>query len=151
MAELEGDRDVIGRDRSRPRRDRIGFQVLIEFQQFRIGGGLALTVQPLQEMRGPFREVDGARRQPFGVKRKAQDIEGLAEQPLRHALEQRRHHAVGGNQIPVAVIGQRRIGLVRLQDQIDRLACRSKRGIVERALRKGRRETGGDQKHVAFA
>src|SRR6185312_9193164 len=39
-------------------------------------------------------------------------------------------------------------GLVRLQDQIDRLPRRFQRGIVERALRKGRRETGRDQEHV---
>ena len=35
---------------------------MIEFYQLGIGGRLALAVQPLQEMAGPFGEVDGARR-----------------------------------------------------------------------------------------
>ena len=67
------------------------------------------------------------------------------------AFEQRRHHAVGRHQIPVPVIGQRRIGLMGLQHQVDRLPRRFQRGIVERALRKGRRKARGDQQHVAFA
>ena len=121
VAQLEGDRDIVGRQRSRARRDRIGLQVVIELDQLGIGGGLALAVQPLQQMRGPFGEIDGARRQRLGVKGQPQDVEGLPEQALRNAFEQRRHHAVGRHQIPVPVIGQRRIGLVRLQHQIDRL------------------------------
>ena len=57
---------------------------MIELEQFRIGRRLALPVQPFQEMCGPFRKIDGARRQPFRVECKAQDIEGLTEQPLRY-------------------------------------------------------------------
>ena len=64
------------------RRDRIGLQLVIEFYQFGIGGGLALPVQPLQQMAAPFGEIDGARRQRLGVKGEPQDVEGLAEQPL---------------------------------------------------------------------
>ncbi len=41
----------------------IGLQVGMEFEQFRIGGRLALLVQPLQQMAAPFGEIDGARRQ----------------------------------------------------------------------------------------
>ena len=99
----------------------------------------------------PFGEVDGARRQRLGVKGEPQHVEGLAEQPLRNALQQRRHHAVGRHQVPVPVKGQRRIRLMRLQHQVDRLPRRFQRGIVERALRKRRRKSGRDQQHVAFA
>ena len=122
----------------RTRRHPIGFQLLIQLEQFGIGRRLALPVQPLQKMRAPFGEVDRARRQPLGVKGKPQDVEGLPEQMRRDAFEQRRHHAVGRHQIPVPVIGQRRIGFMRLQDEIDRLPGGFERGIVERALRKGR-------------
>ena len=55
------------------------------------------------------------------------------------------------DQIPVPVVGQRRIGLMRLQHEIDRGPRRFQRGIVERALRKRRRKTGRDQQHVALA
>ncbi len=86
-----------------------------------------------------------------GMKRQPQDVEGLAEQPRRNAFQQRHHHAIGRDQVPVPVIGQRRIGLMRLQHQIDRRPRRFQRGIVERSLRERRRIAGGDQQHVAFA
>ena len=149
--QLEGDRDIVRRQRARARRDRVGLQLLIEFYQFGIGGGLALAVQPLQQMAAPFGEVDGARRQRLGMKGEPQDVEGLAEQPRRDALQQRHHHAVGRHQVPVPVIGQRRIGLMRLQHQIDRRPRRFQRGIVERTLRKRRRISRRHQQHVAFA
>ena len=78
-------------------------------------------------------------------------LKGWPSRRARNALEQRRHHAVGRDQIPVPVIGQRRIGLMRLQHQIDRRPRRFQRGIVERALRKGRRKARRHQQHVAFA
>ena len=101
-------------------------------------------------MRAPFGEIDRARRQPLGMKGEPQNVEGLPEQMRRQAFEQRRHHPVGRHQIPVPVIGQRRIGLMRLQHQIDRSPRRFQRGIVERALRKRRRKPRRDQQHVAF-
>ncbi len=73
--------------------------------------------------------LTGALRQPLGMEAQAHHVEGMAEQPLRHAVEQRRHHAtVRRHQVPVPVDSQRRIGLVRLQNQIDRLACRLRAG-----------------------
>ena len=122
MAQLEGDRDVVARQRPRARRDRIALEVVVELDQLRIGRRLALPVQPLQQMPAPFREIDRARRQRLGMKGEPQHVEGLAEQPLRNAVEQRRHHAVGRDQIPVPVIGQRRIGLMRPENEVDRLA-----------------------------
>ena len=70
-----------------PRRDRIGLQLVIELDQFGIGGRLALAMQPLQEMPGPFGEVDGTPRQRLGVKGQTQNVEGLAEQPRRDAFQ----------------------------------------------------------------
>ena len=78
-------------------------------------------------------------------------LKGWPSRCVRHAFEQRRHHAVGRHQIPVPVIGQRRIRLMRLQHEVDRLPRRFQRGIVERALRKGRRKARRDQEHIAFA
>jgi hypothetical protein len=46
---------------------------------------------------------------------------------------------------------QRRIGLVRLQHLIDRDARRDERRIVQRPLRKRRREARRHQQHVALA
>ena len=39
---------------------------------------------------------------------------------------------------------------MRPEHEIDRGTRRFERGIVERALRKGRSKAGGDQQHVAF-
>ena len=78
--QLEGDRDIVGRERPGTRRHRIGFQLLIQLEQFGIGRRFALAVQPLQQMPAPFGEIDSARRQPLGVKGQPQDIEGLPEQ-----------------------------------------------------------------------
>ena len=55
LPQLEGDRDIVGRERRRPRRHRIGLQFLIQLEQFGIGGRLALAVQPLQQMRCSIR------------------------------------------------------------------------------------------------
>jgi hypothetical protein len=95
-------------------------------------------------MPAPFGEINRARRQRFRMKGQPQDVEGLPEQALRNALQQRRHHAVGRDQIPVAVIGERRIGFMRLEDKIDRPARRLQRRIVKFTLRKGRRVACGD-------
>jgi len=48
----------------------------------------------------------------------------LPQQMRRNAFEQRGHHAVGRHQIPVPVIGQRRVRFVGLEDEIDRLPRR---------------------------
>ena len=108
-------------------------------------------MQPLQEMPAPFGQIDGARRQSFGMETQAQHIEGLAEQALGDALEQRRHHTVGRYQIPMAVDREGWIGLVRFEHKIDRSLYRFQRGVVERTLRKRRREPCRDQQHVALA
>ena len=39
---------------------------------------------------------------------------------------------------------------MRLKDEVDGLPRRFQRGVVERALRKGRCKARGDQEHVAF-
>ena len=101
-------------------------------------------------MRSPFGEIDGARRQALGMKGEPQDVKRLAQQALGHALQERRHHPVGRHQIPVPVVGQRGIRLMRLQHEIDGPPRRIERGIIQLALRKGRRKTGGDQQYVAF-
>ena len=85
------------------------------------------------------------------MKGQTQDVERLLEQSRRNALQKRHHHTVRGNQVPVPVIRQRRIGLMRPQHELDRSPRRFQSGIVERSLRKRRRKSRRDQKHVAFA
>src|SRR2546423_13443344 len=97
-------------------------------------------MQPLQEMPAPFGEIDGARRQSFGMETQAQHIEGLAEQALGDALEQRRHHTGGRYQIPRAVDRRGWLWLVRFEDKSDRSVYPVPRRGGERTLRKRRRE-----------
>ena len=85
------------------------------------------------------------------MKAQPQHVEGLAEQTLWYSIEQRRNHAVGGNQVPVSVDGERRVRLMRLQNAVDRLARSLECGIFERTLRKGRGKSRGDQQHIALA
>ena len=55
----------------RARGDRLGFQLVIECHQFRIRAVALALAEPamLQQMRAPFAEIDGARRQRFGMER----------------------------------------------------------------------------------
>ncbi len=78
MAQLEGDRDIVVRQRRCARRDRMALEVVVKLDQLGIGGGFALPVQPLQQMAAPFGEVDRARRQRFGMKGEPKHVERRA-------------------------------------------------------------------------
>jgi hypothetical protein len=102
-------------------------------------------------MRAPFAQVYDARREPLRMQGKAQHIDGRLQQRRVGAREQRHHGAIMRHQRPVTVDRERRIGLVAGQHQVDRLARRLQRRIVEGALGKDRRIAGRDQQHIALA
>ncbi len=91
----------------------------------------------------------GAR--PFGCRLSRNTFTGGCSSAGSAARKQRRHRGVVRDQRPVAVDRDRRIGLVALEHEIDRLARRLQRRIAERALREHRREAGRHQQHVALA
>src|SRR6185503_14330791 len=73
---------------------RIGLQLLIQLEQFRVGRYLALPVQPLQKVPAPFGQIDGARRQRLGMKgepisardRRASAVETPGQSPRPPAI-----------------------------------------------------------------
>ncbi len=102
-------------------------------------------------MRSPLREIRDLRRQPVRVETEAQDVDRRLEQLRRHAGQQRRHDAVGGDQRPVAVDRERGERLVTGQHPVDRRPRHSQRGVIEIALGVGGGETRRQQHRVSLA
>jgi hypothetical protein len=102
-------------------------------------------------VRAPLAEVGDARREPFRVQAQPQHIHRRLQQRRIGRAKQRRHSRVVRDQRPVTVDRNRRVGLVALEHELDRLARRLQGGIAERALGKHRREAGRHQQHIALA
>ena len=101
----------------------------------------------------PVAEVDHQRPQPARVEADAHHVD--------RRLEQRRIDVddpvsayiggVGGDQVPDAVDGDRRVGLMAAEDHVERLAHRLQLGVVERALGKGGGVACGEQEPILLA
>ena len=59
--------------------------------------------------------------------------------------------AVGSNHVPVAIDDQRRVGLVRGQESLEPLPCRSHLALVESALAEDGGEAGRQEDAVPLA
>jgi hypothetical protein len=101
-------------------------------------------------MLAPIGKVGDARREPIGVQAEAQHVDGGLEQARRRAGQQTFDRSVGGDQLPVAVDGERGIGLVALEDEFDGAPGRLELRILQPALRELGREARRDQQHVAI-
>ena len=105
----------------------------------------------MQQVGAPLPEVADARGQPGRVQAQAQHVDRRCEQLGRDAAEQAQRGLVAGDQLPVAVDGERGVGLQALEQQVDGGARGGERGVVQRAFAKGGREAGRDQQCVALA
>jgi hypothetical protein len=116
-----------------------------------ISAGSAQRSICCQQMTPPGREVADARRESLRMQTQSQRVDRRCQQRRIDAIQQPRDRPVGAHQMPVPVDRQRGVGLVAAEHQPDRLAGRGKRGIVQRPLRKERREAGRQQQEIALA
>ena len=80
----------------------------------------------------------------------AQDIDGRLHQLGVDGHEQRRDRRVGGDHVPMPVDREGRIGLMRLEQSVDRRHGAGERGIVQRPVTENGCEAGGEQHGVAL-
>ncbi len=102
-------------------------------------------------MVAPLGEIHDAPRKPRRMDAQAQHVDRRLHEGRIHLADQRYERIVRGDQRPVPVDGERRIGIVAAQNEIHRLAHARKRRIVERAFRIDRREARRHKHDVAFA
>jgi hypothetical protein len=82
---------------------------------------------------------------------KAKHVDWRAQQGRVCADEKRSHRAIGGNQHPMPINGERGIRLMPPEHQIDGLARILQRWVGKLAFRKDRSIPRRDQENVAFA
>ena len=81
--------------------------------------GVDLLAQAVQQMGAPLAEVADSRGEAGRMQAQAQYVHGGFEQLRRDAAEQPQRGLVAGDQLPVAVHGERGVGLQALEQQID--------------------------------
>ena len=132
-------------------RRRIGLELGEQRDERRVAGERDLAPQPVEQVHAPLGEVGDPRRDPVGMQRDAQDVDGRLEQVRRDGRRQQRHGAVRGDHLPGAVDDQRRIRVVALEDQVDRRPHRRHRLVVEVVALERGRVAGREQHPVALA
>ena len=85
------------------------------------------------------------------MQRQPQDIDRWLQQGRIDAGDEPHDGGVGGDEVPLPVDRQRRIGLVTLDDALDRPTGGSETGIVQLSLAVDRGEARGDQHPVLLA
>jgi hypothetical protein len=93
---------------------------------------------------------DDPRCHPLGVKAEPQRVDRRLEQVRRGAFSQQLERSVGGDQAPVAVDDQGRVGLVAGEHPVDRLAHRAHLRVGELVLAIGWGEAGRQQQRVSL-
>lgn len=94
------------------RRYREGPELFKQGRQRFVTGRRNLLAQAFEQMGAPLCKVGDLRCQPQWVQVQAQHVEGRLQQRRICICQQGCQHAVGTDQVPVPVDGQRRIGLM---------------------------------------
>jgi len=136
---------------SRTGRQRVIAHFLDEVGQYRIARGFDLPPQTDDDVVPPFHQIDDPRRQARGVQAQPDHVDRRCQQHWIDAGDQAADRPVRRRHRPVPIDRQSRIRVMHAQDQVDTLACRLKRRIVQRAFLIGRREPRRPQHHVPFA
>lgn len=111
-----------------------------------------LLAQAGEQMGPPFAEIGDERSEPVRMQRQAQHIHRRPQQlRVGDEAEQPGHRAIGGEQRPVPVDRERRIGLVPPEDEVDRALRRLQRGVFQRTRQIDRRIARGEQQRIALA
>jgi hypothetical protein len=123
----------------------------LKCRKHRIRADLDLAGQSREDMLPPLRQILDTRGQTGRVQAQAQDVHRWLKKLRRRSGEQRRKGAVGRHKVPMPVNGERGIGLVSLEHEIDGLACGLQGRIVQTVFGIDRRVAGRNQKRVALA
>jgi len=91
------------------------------------------------------------RRHAVRVQRHAQHVHGRPHQLGGDSRREQRHGAVGAEHLPGAVDHHGRVGVVPLEDQVDRLAHWCHLGVLQVVLLERRGVSGREQQLVAVA
>jgi len=102
-------------------------------------------------MGAPFGQIGGARREAARVQGEAHHVDRRLQQRGIGALEQGLHRVIRGYEIPQTIDRERRIGLVALEHEIDRLPRDGERRIVELTLLEDGCVARSVQQHIALA
>ena len=129
----------------------VGVELRVERPQRRVAGDGGLAREPLQQVRLPLAEVGDPRGEPVRVQARAQDVGRRGEQVLGQPAHHQPGRPVVGDERPAAVDRQRRVGVVAVEHELDRVLDRLHLWLVERALLVDRRIAGGEQEPVALA
>jgi hypothetical protein len=121
-------------------------------RQRRVGTGLNLSAQPLEDMRPPFRQVRNMRRETAWMQCESKYVDWrLQQRRVAYTGQKRTDGIVGHNYMPMPVHSQGWIWPMCTQDGIDYSSGASHGVAFDRALSINRCETGGDQQSVPIA
>ena len=154
MADAQGDRDVgrVGVDRGRATAGRVGGELLVQRRERRVAAahGLAAeTVRAGARATAGSSTIRGAT--PSGCRARRRTLTGGSSRCAATSPVSSPTRTVGGDHAPVAVDGERRVGLVAGQQPVERLADGVHHRLVERAAAVDRRVAGREQQLVALA
>jgi hypothetical protein len=127
----------------------VGDEFLVERFERRIPRGFEFAAQPREQVTAPVGEVADVRRHAVWVQRDAERVRGRRAEFRRDTTGDVRDAAVCGDDVPVTVDNQGRIGLVGGQKPFERLPDRRHLAFVERALPEGGGVAGRQEKLVA--
>ena len=132
-------------------RRRVGGELVVQGPQRGVAGDGGLAGEALEQVGLPLAEVRDPRGEAVRVQARAQDVHRRCEQVLGQARHQHPRAAVVRDERPAAVDGDGGVGVVAVEDELDRLVDGLHLGLVERALLVDGRVAGGEQEPVALA
>ncbi len=105
----------------------------------------------VQQVGRPRREVPRVRREPFGVEADAVHVQRRAEELDRQTRDERARGPVREHDVPVPVDHEAWVGVVRVEQALDRRVHHRHRRVGERRLAVARRVSGGKEHRVPLA
>jgi hypothetical protein len=112
---------------------------------------LHLTPEPLEEVLTPFLQIDYAWCEAFWMQAEAQHVDRRLQKVSCNAGEQRGDEAIGGNERPVAVNDERRVGLDADKHLLHGALCSAQGWVFERPLRISGGKACSEKEAVALA
>src|SRR5262249_6509063 len=90
-----------------------------------VSGELHLPPESYQQVLAPFRQIEDARGEAVRMKRQAHHVHRRLQELRARETDEARDARVGGDEIPMTIDGERGIGLVAFEHEIDRFARRA--------------------------
>ena len=130
-------------------RRRIVCQFFEQCRQRLVRRNVDLPTQPCEEVFAPLREIDNARREPFGMQAQTQHVDRRCEEMRRDVLKYGRDCGIGHQQVPMTIDCEGRKRLMPLEHEGHGFARGLESWIRQWVLGKHGRETCGEQQRVA--